>query len=101
MDYTAPPNHPADPAEKGMTPDAILGLYNWTAGTCFRCGDDDFVTPLGAVDTPRGERYELDACGCCILRLEAERRRYALRQGIQYRPGTLGGTAQDGPASMS
>jgi hypothetical protein len=77
--------------ETGMTPDAILALYSWVIGTCFRCAETDlFVTPVGSISTPRGERYNLAACGCCILTLENERRRFAEKRGLRYRPGSLG-----------
>ena len=74
-----------------MTPDAILALYEWAIGTCFRCGEVDvFVTRIDEIVTPRGERYELSACGACVLNLEEERRRYAERKGIAYQAGGLG-----------
>jgi hypothetical protein len=77
--------------ETGMTPDAILALYPWALGACFKCGEVGvFVTHLDAITTPRGERYELSACGCCVLMMENERRRYAGRRGWDYRPGSLG-----------
>lgn len=74
-----------------MTPDAILALYEWKTGTCFRCADDDvYVTPIEDIDTPAGLVYEIAACGECILALENERRRYAVRRGLEYQPGSLG-----------
>ncbi|MFE0647519.1 hypothetical protein ACFVZH_02865 [Streptomyces sp. NPDC059534] len=74
-----------------MTPDAILALYEWVIGACFRCGDANlFVTPIDAVVTPRGERYPLAACGGCVLDMEEERRRFAERKGEKYHPGRLG-----------
>ena len=74
-----------------MTPDAILAHYTWVIGTCFRCGGADvFVTRMSEIVTPRGERYELSACGSCVLKLEEERRRYAERKGKSYEPGGLG-----------
>jgi hypothetical protein len=48
------------------------------------------VTHVDDITTPRGERYELAACGCCVLRMENERRGYAARRGLDYRPGSLG-----------
>jgi hypothetical protein len=77
--------------EAAMTPDAILACYSWVKGSCFRCGAAElFVTSMDEVVTPRGERYELAACGSCILRLEEERRRFAERTGVAYQPGGLG-----------
>jgi hypothetical protein len=77
--------------ETVMTPDEILACYPWSIGVCFRCGNRDlFVTPMDEVVTPRGDRYELAACGSCILQLEEERRRFAERRGFPYQPGTLG-----------
>lgn len=74
-----------------MTPDAILALYSWVLGTCFRCGEPDvFVSHLDDITTPSGQRYELKACGCCILSLENDRRRYAVKKGLVYEPGALG-----------
>lgn len=73
-----------------MTPDAILALYEWAIGTCFRCGSAGlFVTRLDSILTPRGERYDLSACGGCVLDMEEERRRHAERRGAPYQPGTL------------
>lgn len=74
-----------------MTPDAILALYEWKVGACFRCGQAElFVTGVDEINTPRGERYDLSACGACVLDLEEERRRYAERRGRTYEPGGLG-----------
>lgn len=74
-----------------MTPDAILALYEWTMGSCFRCADQNvFVSRVGSIDTPAGDTYRLAACGSCILALEDERRRYAARRGLDYEPGTVG-----------
>ena len=82
---------PPTTAETAMTPDVILALYDWWIGSCFRCGEAEvFVTHLDDITTPRGERSELAACGCCVLTLENERRRYALRRRQEYRPGRLG-----------
>lgn len=74
-----------------MTPDAILALYEWKIGTCFRCGEVDvFVTHIDEIVTPRGESYELSACGECVLAMEEERRRHAERRGLHYEAGSLG-----------
>jgi len=74
-----------------MTPDAILALYDWQIGACFRCGQADlFVTRVDEIVTPRGEKYELSACGSCVLAMEEERRRFAERRGRAYDPGGLG-----------
>ena len=77
--------------ETAVTPDAILALYKWGIGSCFRCGDAGvFVTPIDAILTVRGERYDLSACGGCVLAMEGERRRHAERRGLRYEPGRLG-----------
>lgn len=77
--------------ETVMTPDAILALYEWKIGSCFRCAEPDvFVTPIGTITTPAGVTYELGTCGECVLVLENERRRYAHRRDLDYKPGTLG-----------
>lgn len=74
-----------------MTPDAILALYAWHVGSCFRCAQSRlFVTYLGSVTTPSGDEYKLDACGACILNMESERQRWASRRGREYAPGSLG-----------
>ncbi|MGW0032144.1 hypothetical protein ACWDXD_20240 [Streptomyces sp. NPDC003314] len=74
-----------------MTPDAILALYDWTTGACFRCGRTDlFVTRVDEIVTPGGELYELSSCGACVLVMEEERRRFAERRGRTYEPGSLG-----------
>lgn len=74
-----------------MTPDALLALYEWKAGTCFRCAQRDVhVTPIGHIRTPSGDTYNLTACGVCVLELELERQRYADRRGLDYQPGSLG-----------
>ncbi|SDN17388.1 hypothetical protein [Streptomyces wuyuanensis] len=74
-----------------MTPDVILALYRWKPGSCFRCADRDvFVTRIDDITTPSGDVYEIAACGSCVLVMENERRRYAIRRGLEYRPGSLG-----------
>lgn len=74
-----------------MTPDAILALYEWKIGTCFRCSRAGaFVTRIDEIATPRGECYELSACGGCVLAMEDERRRHAERKGLPYEAGRLG-----------
>jgi hypothetical protein len=74
-----------------MTPDAILAHYSWAIGSCFRCGESQvFATRIDEIVTPRGDRYELCACGSCVLSLEEERRRFAERKGLSYQPGSLG-----------
>ena len=74
-----------------MTPDVILALYDWETGACFRCGRTAlFVTRVDEIVTPRGERYELSACGACVSWMEEQRRRYAERRGRTYEPGKLG-----------
>ncbi|MFG2328222.1 hypothetical protein ACGFMM_01215 [Streptomyces sp. NPDC048604] len=74
-----------------MTPDAILALYDWEIGACFRCSAADaFVTRIDEIVTPRGERYELSACGICVLGMEEERRHHAERKGFPYVAGELG-----------
>lgn len=74
-----------------VTPDAVLGCYEWIMGACFRCSQSDlYVTLLGHIQTPAGAEYELLACGRCVLSLEEERRRYAARRALDYRPGGLG-----------
>lgn len=74
-----------------MTPDALLSLYEWQAGVCFRCAQEEvYVTRIDRIVTPSGDTYELAACGACVLDLELERQRYAERTGRGYRPGSLG-----------
>lgn len=73
------------------TPDAVLGHYEWRMGACFKCAQRDlYVTRLGCIRTPSGQEYVLSACGCCVLSMEEERRRYAARRQVAYRPGGLG-----------
>lgn len=74
-----------------MTPDAILALYEWQIGSCFRCASSDVhTTHLDQIATPAGQTYELRACGVCVLTMERERFFYAKRRGLEYRPGSLG-----------
>lgn len=74
-----------------MKPDAILALYEWQMGHCFRCAFRDvYTTPLDTIVTPSGDTYEIRACGECVLALERERYCYAERRGLEYRPGSLG-----------
>jgi hypothetical protein len=74
-----------------MTPDAILALYEWEIGACFRCAwEGVYTTRLDQIVTPLGDTYEIRACGECVLALERERHCYAERKGLEYRPGTLG-----------
>lgn len=69
----------------------IAGLYTWTSGDCFRCADIGIlVTRLAQIDTPLGDRYQVQACRRCVLAMEDERRRYAERTGGEYMPGRLG-----------
>lgn len=78
-----------------MQPDAILDLYVWTVGNCFRCAEEGVsVTRLGAVSTPAGPRYELYACQRCVCAMELQRARRADRLRIPYLPGHLGGESQ-------
>ncbi|MCX4450749.1 hypothetical protein [Streptomyces sp. NBC_01789] len=74
-----------------MTPDAILTLYDWAVGVCFRCARTGLgVTPVGSISTPSGDLYELAACERCILAMERERQAYAERRGFNYAPGSIG-----------
>jgi hypothetical protein len=77
--------------EGDMDSDEILGLYPWSSGACFRCarGKVD-TTHLAEICTPAGAHYDVRACRACVLELEDERRRYAERRGLTYRPGRLG-----------
>lgn len=73
-----------------MTPDAILALYEWEMGSCFRCAHEGVhTTPLDTIVTPSGDTYELRACGVCVLTLERERYFYAKRRQLEYHPGSL------------
>ena len=82
---------PHVPPGEPMTPDAILALYDWGVGSCFRCARAGAeVTPVGAISTPSGDLYELAVCEQCILAMERERRAYAKRRGLTYAPGSIG-----------
>lgn len=75
-----------------MERDEILGLYQWTAGICFRHpGRGEVPTALVGVIHPReeGER-EVRACEDCVISLEDIRREDAARSGTEYEPGHLG-----------
>lgn len=76
----------------GVTRNAyVLTLYQWADGDCFRCAARDLLTaPLGRILTPIGDVYRIGACQPCVLEMEEERRRHALRRGEKYRPGRLG-----------
>lgn len=77
--------------EGAMHTDDVLAAYTWSAGDCFRCATaKTCTTRVGDIDTPGGEHYEIRACGSCVLLMEEERRQWAQRQGLPYRPGGLG-----------
>jgi hypothetical protein len=85
------PRPPAPTEKATMTPQAILSLYKWEIGSCFRCAEANLYTArMGTIETPSGDTYELRACARCILDLEEERRQYAQRRSLEYRPGSLG-----------
>ncbi|WP_327413707.1 hypothetical protein [Streptomyces sp. NBC_01233] len=75
-----------------MEPAELLPLYEWAAGTCFR------HPGLGQVETahlktlhPRtGEELDIRGCRECVMTLEAQRERAAVRSGSVYEPGHLG-----------
>ncbi len=74
-----------------MHADDVLAAYTWSAGDCFRCATPQVPTvSVGEIDTPSGERYDIRACGRCVVAMEAERQRWARRHGLAYRPGELG-----------
>lgn len=74
-----------------MTPEAILALYEWAPGSCFRCARAGaLVTRIGEILTPSGDEYVLAACRICILTMERERQVYAERRDLPYEPGSLG-----------
>lgn len=71
---------------------ALLALYDWAPGRCFRHPE------LGEVETAhlkqlhprRGPAQDVRACKACVLELETERRRAAERAGREYQPGRAG-----------
>lgn len=75
-----------------MDDEALLALYNWAPGVCFR------HPAKGAVDTtlvktiqPRLDgAKEIRACRSCVLAMERIRREAALRAGREYQPGHAG-----------
>lgn len=74
-----------------MTPEAILALYEWATGACFRCARAGVpVTRVDGIRTPSGDVYELAACQACILSMEREREAFAERRGLTYNPGSIG-----------
>lgn len=81
----------ATPRKKAMDDDAILSLYEWATGACFRCARTDLdTTRLKELRPPAGVRYDVRACRACILGLEVEREHHAKRTGSEYVPGQLG-----------
>lgn len=75
----------------GMNREDVLNRYVWTEGDCFRCARPHVpVTLLGHIDTPIGVAYDISACQECVLVLEGERERLALRVGRPFKPGRLG-----------
>lgn len=73
-----------------MDNDAILGLYEWGTGTCFRCARTGVDTAAVKRIRPQaGAACEVRACRACTLDLEAERRRDAVQHGRIYVPGIV------------
>ncbi|NXY93477.1 hypothetical protein HYE82_03450 [Streptomyces sp. BR123] len=79
------------PEREDMERRAVLGLYMWTPGTCFRCSERSIpVTKLASILTRAGAVYQIAACSDCVLDLEAERERRSRRLGRVYEAGQLG-----------
>jgi hypothetical protein len=74
-----------------MEDDAILALYEWAPGNCFRCARTGLdTTSVKRIDTPAGVRYDVRACRDCVLAIEGERKRQAEEAGQEYVPGRAG-----------
>lgn len=75
-----------------MEPEEVLALYEWRAGTCFR------HPTRGAIDTAHletlhsraGNETDIRGCRACVLELENQRMRAAVRAGVRYEPGPQG-----------
>ncbi|WP_405941653.1 hypothetical protein [Streptomyces sp. NBC_00207] len=75
-----------------MEPEEILALYQWREGACFRhpaLGTTQ-TTHLGTLHPRAGDEADIRGCRACVLDLEAERMRAAMRAGLRYEPGHLG-----------
>lgn len=72
-----------------MTPaEDVIAAYEWAEGRCFRCGRPDVPTAaVGSLPQETGT-VEVRACEACVLVLERDRERAALRYGWPYAPGT-------------
>jgi hypothetical protein len=68
--------------EDSATPEEeVLAAYEWSAGTCFRCGRVDCqVAPVGFMEQAAG-RVPVMACKWCVLRMERQREAAAERYG--------------------
>lgn len=75
-----------------MTSEEVLALYSWSAGTCFRHPEqgEQRTTHLATLHPRTGAQVDIRGCEACVVRLEAERRRVAERDGAPYQPGQLG-----------
>lgn len=65
----------------------IVAAYDWTPGTCFRCGAEVETAPVGWL-TIDEELLAVDGCLTCAVVMERERERAADRYGWTYAPGT-------------
>lgn len=77
-----------------MDRQAILDLYEWEDGICFRHPEKGAV-PTAHVQTicPReGHQEDVRACQDCVLEMEQERWAEASREGLPYKPGHAGET---------
>ncbi|MFI8872532.1 hypothetical protein [Streptomyces sp. NPDC055243] len=75
-----------------MDDEAILALYDWALGACFRhpvAGEVE-TTTVKKVHPRHGGEEEVRACRTCVLAIEDDRRVAALKAGLPYAPGHAG-----------
>lgn len=74
-----------------MDDEQILKLYDWETGVCFRHPSKGTVatTHLWTVRPPAGGIQDLRACEECVVSMEGQRERTAIRECRAYIPGEL------------
>jgi len=75
-----------------IAPPAILGRYEWSAGTCFMCQRANrSVAVIGCRGDEDSGLVPLAMCGSCVLDQEEDRRVRMIKRRLRYVPGGIGG----------
>ncbi|MGW5426909.1 hypothetical protein ACWET9_06730 [Streptomyces sp. NPDC004059] len=67
----------------------ILDLYDWAPGTCFRhpSKGEVLTAHVQTIRPAAGGIQDIRACRECVLAMEGDRERAAIRTGRRYTPG--------------